>query len=549
MAKYLKKRGKRGIWYFQRAIPPELKGKIDPTLFLDRSLETTDEKVAEKLVRPYIVKTDDAIDRAKALTNVPDYSTRLTPAESRELENAGGVPSLRREIVSDVSQHRFLDTGSIMSAIVPDDMLVDRIAAHLQRLEGKADAAQLAELAQIIREKARTLHKLGVVVDEMKGMTSITDPGLHEIVADWADKTKQPDQTVRQFSYAARRFCEINGDLPVKSLTKDHLRIFADRLPELPANIPVAKLELTFDQIVFLGQRKGWKTVSEATVTKHLQGMRVLVNHAVARGFLDSNPFDGFRNLKVKGKKSDASEDGRKPFSVGQLRTLLAALETEKSPKDDDFWIPHIALYQGARLEEICQLDENDIRDEAGIPCIRITDAINETHGDTGKKLKNKASVRTIPIHPALIAMGFLKFVQLARRRSKGPKLFTSCEPDQRGRFGGPYGKRFARILREKAEITDERLVFHSFRHTWTDAARNAGVQFEIRAALAGRETEGDGKSDEALRSSEKGYGDGYNMEVLLEHLTKVDPLKTTVRPGRVKASDDQDESANAVAA
>ncbi|WP_434725357.1 hypothetical protein [Mesorhizobium sp. RIZ17] len=27
MAKYLKKRGNRGIWYFQRAIPPELKGK------------------------------------------------------------------------------------------------------------------------------------------------------------------------------------------------------------------------------------------------------------------------------------------------------------------------------------------------------------------------------------------------------------------------------------------------------------------------------------------------------------------------------------------
>ncbi|TGP27967.1 MULTISPECIES: site-specific integrase [unclassified Mesorhizobium] len=512
MARYLKRRGKRGIWYFQRAIPPELKGKVDSKLFRDKSLETTDEHIAEKAARKLIVATDDAIDRARALAKAPDYVGNLTPAERSTLDEAGGIEFLRNEIASDAKQYRFLDAAAVMSALIPEDMFVDRIAAQLQRLDGKADSAQLAELSQIIREKARTLHKLGVVVDEIKDMTSVTDPGLYEVVNHWAESTKQPDQTKRQFTYAVRRFCEINGDMPVKELTKEHIRKFADRLPELPANVPVNKLDLTFDQIVFLGERKGWKTVSEATVTKHIQGLRAIVNHAVGQGFLDTNPFEGFRNVKAKGKKSDAKDDGRKPFSPTQLQHLFSTLSAEKTPRDDDFWVPYIALYQGARLEEICQLDKADFVTVNHVPCFRITDALDELAGDTGKKVKNSASVRTIPVHPRLLAMGFAQHVG----RSKGAKLFCSFEQDKRGRYGGPYGKRFARLLREKAEIADKQLVFHSFRHTWTDAARNAGVPVEIRERLAGRE---------ASKGSEKGYGEGFSPAVLLEHLAKVDPL------------------------
>ncbi|MER8492537.1 phage integrase SAM-like domain-containing protein [Mesorhizobium australicum] len=513
MAKYLKKRGKRGIWYFQRAIPPELKGKVDSALFRDKSLETTDAAIAAKAARKHIVATDDAIDRARALAKAPDYVGDLTPTERFNLEEAGGVESLRDEVASDVMDFKFLQPAAVLSSIISEDMLVDRISAHLQRLEGKADSAHLAELAQIIREKARTLQKLGIVVDEIKGIDSVNDPGLHEVVTHWAKVTNQPAQTVRQFSYAARRFCEINGDLPVKDLIKDHIRAFAEKLPELPANVPVNKLDLPFDQIVFLGQRKGWKTLSEATIAKHLQGLRAIVNHAVAQGFLDTSPFNGFRNVKAKGRKSDSRSDGRKPYSPAQLLHLFSTLSAEKTPRDDDFWVPYIAVYQGARLEEICQLDKADFMTVDGIPCFRITDALDEEAGDTGKKVKNSASVRTIPIHPRLLAMGFAAHV----RRSKGPKLFPSFQPDKRGRYGGPYGKRFARLLREKAEITDTQLVFHSFRHTWTDAARNAGIPVEIRERLAGRE---------ASKGSEKDYGEGFGPTILLEHLTKVDPLR-----------------------
>ena len=110
--------------------------------------------------------------------------------------------------------------------------------------------------------------------------------------------------------------------------------------------------------------------------------------------------------------------------------------------------------------------------------------------------------------------MGFLKHVS----RSDNHRVFPTLKPDSRGRLGGPYGKRFSRLLRKNAGIEDKRKRFHSFRHTWADAARNASVDTEIRMRLAGREVRETG--------SEAGYGAGHSIKVLYDALATVNPLK-----------------------
>jgi len=525
MPKYMKQRGPRKIWHFQRPIPPDVKGLVDATLFREKSLHTSDEREAEKRVRPYILATDIAIDQARMRKAAPDRVTALPPAQKREVESAGGVDGYRREVTDDVFRHNILEAALSMN-VLPEDFLVERAAAHAHRLQRGADAGELEALAEIIREKAMTLQRVGLVVEEAKRLERATEPGLFEARDRWVEGTNPPPGTLRQFTYAVRRFCEVNGDLPLKSITKAHLRTFADRLRELPI-VPNSQLDLNFDQAVAMGKRKGWKTIAHATLVKHVQGIKAIFAHvAKYTEWVDSNPFADFAIAEPRGKKSDRKDNGRKPFTSDQLEALITTLEAEKSLTDDDYWPPMLALYQGARLEEICQLDKADVVEIDCIPCLRITDALDEFDGDTDKKLKNKASVRTVPIHPALIAKGFMDFERHSKRASNGPKLFTSFEMDADKRWGGNYGKRFGRLLREKAKITDPKVVFHSFRHTWTDAARNAGLPFEIRAALAGRETEDDGVTAEALKSSEKGYGKGFSMPVLLEHLAKVDPLR-----------------------
>ena len=92
-------------------------------------------------------------------------------------------------------------------------------------------------------------------------------------------------------------------------------------------------------------------------------------------------------------------------------------------------------------------------------------------------------------------------------------------EPDIRGRLAEAYGKRFARVCAKCAKGDDRKLVFHSFRHRWQDAANNAdggSIPDRFRRYLAGRAQED---------IVEAGYGKGPSMKNLLLHLAKIDPL------------------------
>ena len=91
-------------------------------------------------------------------------------------------------------------------------------------------------------------------------------------------------------------------------------------------------------------------------------------------------------------------------------------------------WIPLIALFSGARLEEIGQLLCTDVRIEEGIDYFNLLDLPNEDeHDEDGghvKKLKTLDAGRRVPIHPELVAMGFLDYVAtvpLARKEEFVP--------------------------------------------------------------------------------------------------------------------------------
>ena len=65
-------------------------------------------------------------------------------------------------------------------------------------------------------------------------------------------------------------------------------------------------------------------------------------------------------------------------------------------------------------------------------------------------------------------------------------------------------------------DITDDRYVFHSFRHSWQDAANAANIKDSHRRILAGRS---------ALDPVESGYGKGPSKAELLKSLEQIDPL------------------------
>lgn len=87
-----------------------------------------------------------------------------------------------------------------------------------------------------------------------------------------------------------------------------------------------------------------------------------------------------------------------------------------------------LALYTGARLNELCQLLVNDIKFDGDIAFFSIND-------DGDKKLKTSAAVRIVPIHSELVKMGFMDYVKEMREK-KSVRLFPELKKEKKsGRY------------------------------------------------------------------------------------------------------------------
>jgi hypothetical protein len=104
---------------------------------------------------------------------------------------------------------------------------------------------------------------------------------------------------------------------------------------------------------------------------------------------------------------------------------------------------------------------------------------------DAGKSLKTRNSQRAVPVHPELRKLGFLDYVEKVRREH-GEKawLFPLVAPEKPG-GAAAWTKWFGRYIRSIG-IKHAAKVFHSLRHNFIDAMRAAGVDEEMREALAG---------------------------------------------------------------
>jgi integrase len=107
-----------------------------------------------------------------------------------------------------------------------------------------------------------------------------------------------------------------------------------------------------------------------------------------------------------------------------------------------------------------------------------------------GRTLKTDQSERVVPVHPQLVSLGFLKYVAARRKEGERAWLFPTVAPDQKGALQA-WSKWWGRHLRKHVGIKDPNKVYHSFRHGFQDALRQATPDEELRDALAGRSSGG----------------------------------------------------------
>ncbi len=162
-----------------------------------------------------------------------------------------------------------------------------------------------------------------------------------------------------------------------------------------------------------------------------------------------------------------------KSFSETDLKAIYGAGYCEAMPKPDHYWIPLIALFSGARLNEIAALPIANVQIIDGVHALEITDTKTSKVG------------RVVPVHQALLDLGFWDYVEHVRSLG-ATRLFPHLVDGNNG-YGKNAARQFALRL-DKLGITDRLKVFHSTRATIITQLHSESVDAGQAMQITGHE-------------------------------------------------------------
>ncbi|MGC3963419.1 MAG: site-specific integrase [Rhodocyclaceae bacterium] len=236
---------------------------------------------------------------------------------------------------------------------------------------------------------------------------------------------------------------------------------------------------------------------SAANKEKRLQRAGALFRWACKEDMIADSFAEAFKlGFQVEG-------NNYKEFTPDDLKKLFESddYRFHKFQTAYDYWLPILGLFTGGRINELAQLHVADVRQQDGIHIISVLD------DESSKQLKTTGSRRIVPIHSKLIELGFIDFVDAARRAGQ-QRIFSELKEAKvkTHDYGRMATQHFTKYRRKVGVITPETekfdpktqtyrgrglKVFHSFRTTLICALRDAGVPQERRERIAGHEPDG----------------------------------------------------------
>jgi integrase len=308
---------------------------------------------------------------------------------------------------------------------------------------------------------------------------------LSAALGGWKKQRDRSSSTISEYDRAVGLFTQLHGDMPVANVTKQHARTFREALQDIPRARPKELAQMTLPQFVeWRRSHPEAKCLTPGTVNKLLGGVQAVAAWAAKNGIVPDSPrwSDPFAEMKLP----ESDEIGGGPFDPNELRTLFAspvftAGERPKAGRGDvAFWLPLLALFTGARRSELTMRKAGDVcKDEA---TGHWTIAIYADKA-AGQNLKTPGSARTIPIHPELVRLGFIDYVETARAAGTYAWLFAAVASEKAANARTHW---FGRYL-DKLKIAGDGKNLHSLRHQFTDALRQAGgVPEDLNDALTG---------------------------------------------------------------
>ena len=299
----------------------------------------------------------------------------------------------------------------------------------------------------------------------------------------------------------------IMGITCASELDAQCVRSYKETLPKIPKNLnskPNLKNK-PFAEIITLSDGE---KISQRTVMNILTNTRAFLTFLYTDQYIDNNYSD---ILKRVFRSKELASSARAVFTTCNLNKIFMMPEYSDPEfiRPDRFWVPIIALFSGLRLNEISQLTVSDI---SSVDDILVFDVNNMN----GKKVKNCSSIRLVPIHKTILQLGFRKYLDEQNKR-KEVRLFRLLRPDKYGHCGRKISRWFNEVFIQQCGITKDTnngtLVFHSFRHTFINQAKQQQLDINILKELVGHSA-----TDITLNH----YGKSYSIKVKKKEIDKL---------------------------
>jgi integrase len=223
------------------------------------------------------------------------------------------------------------------------------------------------------------------------------------------------------------------------------------------------------------------KTVNDGD----LAALRSIFGWAVTNHRLSNNPAKGItvklaKPVRLRGKGYTDEEAVKLLSAALAYRRRGKELEKTAAAKR---WAPWLCAFSGARIGEVLQLRRGDVQRSGS----HWTMVITPEAGPVKSKKR-----RVVPLHPQLIELGFIAFVEAAK---EGYLFLTAAKKTEvRGRLNGVKNRvsEFVRSI-----VAGERIQpNHAWRHRLITLARKHGLDQELRRMITGHAGEGVDETD-----------------------------------------------------
>lgn len=553
-------------YYFRIVVPLRLRAAFGLQREIRRSLKTDSLRLALRRARQYAARFEAAFDKVLVVAEQDDYEptdedyeiylSEIAKAEAPGIWASHSVDAKKPQsspsalsddewLEIDEQQRRNLITTALTgnsARTIPVSM--QRLAEQLQAQGSILPLPQFKKLLPVLIERLtlQPIQSTGVLAEVVMA-TQPDGPTLHklwelhwEALAKLAKNNRKSERTKEDEQGHACRLNILSGNKPINRLTLEDFERIYSQIFDIRVSRG-AKLPSPDSPSESILANKGEPRIGSGTIEKITIRLGALHNFAFRKGMTKIHPNSPDRppiNHHPAGEKTV-----EKAFSKNDLKAIFSgylytgiALDRSNAIYPYQFWLPMLGLFTGGRLNELCQLDTEDVSKTKaeGIWTISMMD--DELDRPLPKSLKNQSSRRVLPIHSELIRMGFLSFVDQAVKEGR-EKLFSdglTYNPKKGWASNATHffcrfpsastpasGYFFKCGIRERdTDGKTDRKNFHSFRHTFTDLAREAGGEaYLVLPDLTGHSR---GKEGQVAK-----YGNGFSQlkkQEILESLT-----------------------------